>query len=70
MQTSVDLADPLVRAKFFNGKLPANLGANGEAILGHAPQFYLSGGAGMTNFGTGGSLTPVDLAEGASPTLP
>ncbi len=70
LQASVDLADPTVRAKFFNGKVPADLGANGELLLGRAPQFYLSGGAGMTNFGTGGALTPVDLAEGASPALP
>lgn len=70
MQTSVDLSDPAVRAKLVNGKVPANLGASGELLLGRAPQFYLSGGAGMTNFGTGGALTPVNLAEGASPALP
>lgn len=67
---SLDLSDPAVRGKFINGKNPVDLGVNGELVTGSPPQFYLDGGATMSNKGTGGVLTATALAAGGTPALP
>ncbi len=67
---SLDLSDAAVRAKLISGKLPVDLGVNGENVTGSSPHFYLDGGASMANFGTGGALTATALSAGTTPALP
>ena len=66
---SIDLSVQANREKFILAGAPVDLGGDGSIPTGSAPEFFLDGGASMSNLGTGGALTAVALTLGAVPHL-
>lgn len=64
----LDLTVPGNMAKLLNGKLPANMGANGGLVTGLQPQFYFDGeGDAWQNQGSVGALPKTGVLIAAGP---